>query len=43
MIYKGYMIRYCRGYYQVISSDGSFWTEDTVEDAKYTIDSLEEE
>jgi len=38
MFYKGYTIEHDRDHYKVIGPDGSEWTEDTVEDAKETID-----
>ena len=39
MKYKGYIIEHYRDYYKVIDSDG-YWTEDTVQDAKASIDTL---
>ena len=38
--YKGYTIEHGKGYYIVTGPEGT-WSEDTVEDAKATIDSIE--
>lgn len=38
MYYKGYMIEHDGDHYRVIAPDGTEWTEDTVRDAKDTID-----
>ena len=42
MNYKGYDIERDKGYYTVTGSKET-WSEDTVEDAKAIIDSIEEE
>lgn len=38
MIYRGYAIEHEFGHIRVTAPDGSSWTEDTVEDAKHSID-----
>ena len=38
--YKGYTIEHGKGYYIVTGPEGT-WSEDTIEDAKATIDSIE--
>ena len=38
--YKGYTITHDRGHY-VVTGPGGTWTEDTVTDAKATIDTME--
>jgi len=43
MMYEGYRIVHDRGHILVIAPDGTSWTEDTVEDAKNTIDSMRED
>lgn len=40
MEYKGYTIEHDHGHYLVTGPDGT-WTEDTVQDAKRTIDELD--
>ena len=40
MEYKGYLITSDRGHYVVTGPDGT-WTEDTVMDAKETINSID--
>lgn len=42
MNYKGYIITHDRDHYVVAGSEGK-WTEDTVTDAKDTIDSIDKE
>ena len=42
MSYKGYTIEKDKGYYLVTGPEG-IWSEDTIEDAKATIDSIEME
>lgn len=43
MEYMGYKIEHERSYYRVTAPDGSSWTEDTVQEAKFTIGYLVEE
>lgn len=40
MKYKGYTIEHYRDYYRVIDSENGYWTEDTIQDAKASIDTL---
>ena len=39
--YKGYLIENEKGHYKVTSPQGEEWREDTVKDAKQSIDELE--
>ena len=41
-MYEGYRIVHDRGHILVIAPDGTSWTEDTIEDAKHTIDKEEQ-
>lgn len=43
MNYKGYTIEHQKGGYYLVTDGSNSWTEDTVQDAKYTIDDITKE
>ena len=43
MYYKGYTIEHTKYGYYLVTGESETWTEDTVQDAKYTIDNIQKE